>query len=1191
MPTIGNNRQTLLHGLSDFWTRFYADIDELNALYQGTEVLLAQVYLNIVSSFLNISVAETPLFNKEYFKLLTIREDGILFDEGASSTVDRYVFDLPDNVVKTQVLQNKVIDPTASLEIESGYELDADEYQLRFEQDPTGRSLRQLGITYVGHLLAYGTGVLHKFYVTDGSTPFTKAKVGDWIQLSGSGSGNDYTYRIGQVVDAATLLLQGTMTLPEANSGTLQGTLLDAEFAALEGFAHRALDVICGGSFDDPTLRNSGSTEIGSWYANTPLGFGIRKGDILRVYDANAVPTIPRDFTIAVVRHDKLYISSTTPVPDGLTNVSDYVILREPNNTDITQESQLFTMTGIAKAGDLGSTEWDGAENSTVFTIDTLTPPGAKFEAADKFRYITITTGGPITWAGSVSADGELTWTGGAIQNPLARAFVNSRITVSGSTKGQDGTYTISSLTDSQNCVLNATFIAETGLSLKLEGVTNQGTYRVKKIISNEKIILSSEISYDDPLNGSIEWTIHEGYQASLAHSYLVDASVKLYAGAGNQYTGGLHEVVEGNEFSVDYKTGKITQIGYFAGTWGTSITVQISYNWLREVLSKNTTGVFDSTDTAMRVKEIAMWAPDISVDKYHLYQNYGYLIDRFEPSSESYREFIRGIFQLYILGPTLERIESALNVIAGLPVIRDDGEILVDYDDSDSEFDYLYTIRPDNTQAEYKFTKGAPIRTDITSWITGDAAITFESFEPLTTMFSVTDYVQDPTWWESIIIPEELMPTENTARRTTTPTLYENIIGQIDDPRIGDPGLFIGADDEGNVPANINLYPAKRRKMANVVMERFLKHHMFFIQFDPTIYSFFSGEVVEDLRELILIAKPSYKYVYIEPTSSFLDVMRIIEQPVDVDMTVPFSDTMLVGSQELTLQTGSWNLGEYWRFAPHVPNETLSWAGSYYQLAGTNIISLQLFKDGALDSSKVEWVDYWIDYRLGRIYTVAYPGTSGSVWSPGVYTAAYSSIVRTPEGSQDVSLGDTPFLVGGIDPALTRVRRREWITGAVTVEGSMAIFSDANAYFEAAVHEGQLLNIYSGASEGQWKIRRVKTDTSVILDNPAVPIGSNLRWSFPSEEPSDGVIAADNVFKTPSGMFLSYHKGHYIQIMDSGAGNDGMYKITEVVSMCEVVLSGSPTVESNVHWRLMNSKEEQMDLIERPVQITQTSV
>ena len=79
MPVLPTNAETLLTGLSDFWQRFFADKDQLNVLYAATEELLGQAYLDIVTQVLNANLERTPLFNREFWQLLTIREDALSF--------------------------------------------------------------------------------------------------------------------------------------------------------------------------------------------------------------------------------------------------------------------------------------------------------------------------------------------------------------------------------------------------------------------------------------------------------------------------------------------------------------------------------------------------------------------------------------------------------------------------------------------------------------------------------------------------------------------------------------------------------------------------------------------------------------------------------------------------------------------------------------------------------------------------------------------------------------------------------------------------------------------------------------------------------------------------------------------------------------------------------------------------------
>lgn len=1306
MPAIDNKTQTLLQGLSDFWTRFYADIDELNALYRATEVLIAQAYLDMLSSFLNISIVETPLFNTELFKLLTVREDRVIFDVATNPAGDRHRYVLPDNVVSAHILQNKVIDPTASLERDAGYEIDETDLELRFEHDPSGYPGRVLAQVTDGNLLAFGTGGdLKRFYVTDGE-PFTAAKPGHWLLVQNSGSGNNATYRIARTVDSQAVIIQPsastTLTTPDVNSGSLIGTLIDSDFTPATGFAHRSVQVTVGGSFDDATTRPD-SAEVDSWYADAPAGVGVRKGDILRILDRDAVPSIPLDFTIAVVRHSKLYFSADAPAEFDASGIKDYVILREGPDPDVEGEQQVFAQTGTAKGGTGGSLLAGGDGTPAQATEPVILETAlTTLVAADRQRFVTLRGCGPITWTAALSEDGTLTRTAGML-DVFARGAVNGTVTVSGSsaTPTNDGVYTIQQLNSLNEAVLvGQLFVAEPGLTVTLTGdtaaslaisegvailnveaqapgavgnaitveiatpagatttvsvainaitvtpktggdtvanivaaialdaaasalvhasegtagtitaaqgaaalsgggtvMTNNGTYRVKKFLTDHQVVLDPAPSYPEPNNGSISWAIHDGYKATLDETRVRRGTVDVAAALGDTATGGRRRPIENTDYVIDYESGVVTQTGRHAGTWGIVPAATFNYSWLVEMLVVATTGagVIDSSDTLVFVNETAMWAPDVLVDRFNLYNNYGYLIDRFEASSERYREFIRGVFQLYILGPTLERLESALNVIAGFPVIRDDGEVLTNFDSSAADVNIITTLRLNGDTATYEFPKTLALRADV-QLSANYNTLTFESFEPLTLAFQTSDHVEDPSWWTDIIIPVELMPGQSISRRRTVSALIENVIGAWDDPRIGDPGFFIGADDEGNVPSFIATHPAKRRKMANVAMERFLRWNVFFVRFDNTVISLLDADFVDDLLELILVAKPGYRYMFIEPFNDLQDTFLIQESPLDIDTGVALtSEYILVGEDTLAIQSFSWNIGEAWRANAPITGQALVVAdggstpnsGNPIALGVTNIISKFLWVGGTTYAAVKEDVDYDIDYKNGTL-------TPKTTWPAGIYTIDIRNLIVTAAGSADPSLGDTFPVIGGADPFKTRTRR-ERLSGTISVSGSRILLNAPDATFVAALHEGSTIRVYSASPAsvvGIHTVLKVLSPTQVILAQGLGTTATDVVWAFQSDEPLDGrffVSGPNTVFESGNAIFHERQVGRYIHVKDAVNGaNNKRHLITAVLSMSQAVVEAGPVAESDLHWRLEGSQQH-MDLVERPLQITVT--
>ena len=99
---IGDKYSTLFQGLSGFWQKFFKDAPDLEAYYQAAEIYLGQAYLDLLAAILNIGVVDTPIFNKEYWKLFAINENEVNFQQGESVAQDRYVYDMPGDIVITE---------------------------------------------------------------------------------------------------------------------------------------------------------------------------------------------------------------------------------------------------------------------------------------------------------------------------------------------------------------------------------------------------------------------------------------------------------------------------------------------------------------------------------------------------------------------------------------------------------------------------------------------------------------------------------------------------------------------------------------------------------------------------------------------------------------------------------------------------------------------------------------------------------------------------------------------------------------------------------------------------------------------------------------------------------------------------------------------------------------------------------
>jgi hypothetical protein len=587
---------------------------------------------------------------------------------------------------------------------------------------------------------------------------------------------------------------------------------------------------------------------------------------------------------------------------------------------------------------------------------------------------------------------------------------------------------------------------------------------------------------------------------------------VIVYARVAPPFVPAVRQAVEGLDYTIDYLHGRLHQRIPFDITG----IMTCDYKWRREVFYA-AGGVFAAKDVG-RVKQISLWVPETLVDRFTLYYNYGSLLNRFSASSEVYKAFLRGILHLYVSGPVLERIESALNLAAGYPLVRSDGEILSGYDNGENyrasdgmimaltryfyspsyifseldvggqiifpspihdfnkgHFRILNVIDPNTVELEssygfidegpgmewvlthtyqktvttnantYKFPYCAPIRDDVM-----DPAqvgrLTFLAFEALTRGFTVTDYIEDPRWWHNKYIPAILW-NDSLGRRYATTQLFENVIGPLDDLRIGDPGFFIGADDEGNVftptdglgPNSVSLY---RHCAAFILFDRYLKCHMFYIDIAPD--QELSAQFMSDLEELILVAKPSYTYPYVEPSSAFTELATLFDDLI-LGVGFEWSDDLMLADNNLYIGDLDfpWDIGGYYRY--------IDYNGTIAGTAGLPVVPFQLpvqmfappvpgpvVLGQRLLSATIHATVGGQPVLEGRDYTLqwnvdepdAWWVTPLTVWDvPGadivvdLILVEYDNVGYTPcpFGIPDTRIGFTPLAIGGTNPAYVR--------------------------------------------------------------------------------------------------------------------------------------------------------------------------
>lgn len=132
----------------------------------------------------------------------------------------------------------------------------------------------------------------------------------------------------------------------------------------------------------------------------------------------------------------------------------------------------------------------------------------------------------------------------------------------------------------------------------------------------------------------------------------------------------------------------------------------------------------------------ITLWCPTADIDTNRIWRNYGHFIKRWRFSTPAYKNFVRGMFHTRMFGPIINRIESGLQLLAGIPVAdgRDNETVIAITDKGGSS-----VVR--TTMGDYIIpSPDAGIRVNI-----GDV---LSPFQVMTDIITVVDYLSEPDWW-----------------------------------------------------------------------------------------------------------------------------------------------------------------------------------------------------------------------------------------------------------------------------------------------------------------------------------------------------------------------------------------------------------------------------------------------------------
>lgn len=219
--------------------------------------------------------------------------------------------------------------------------------------------------------------------------------------------------------------------------------------------------------------------------------------------------------------------------------------------------------------------------------------------------------------------------------------------------------------------------------------------------------------------------------------------------------------------------------------------------------------------------KEFALWFVDTEIDEGWISNNFAVLVGvNPQTSTEAFKNFIQGLYYIYLNGPTLELLRKGLNLCLGVPLARD-VETVIDvrkYLETDQ-----YIVVTDLNQ--YLIPYG------LTPSVVSDDILHIG--DELAQWVEIKDYLHDGDWWLNLKIPAKLIP--------NLPS------GQID--RYATVGTHF-----------------------DYLMRTYLKKHTFLVNVKVT--DFKNNQVFQQISDIINKAKPSYTesiYIWTVPNTEEL--------------------------------------------------------------------------------------------------------------------------------------------------------------------------------------------------------------------------------------------------------------------------------------------------------------------------------
>lgn len=746
-----NTGSAIFQGLSSFWKRFFKDSAVLDSIYSATEQQLGDVYLDLMETVLSKSLNNTVVFSKRDWSLLVINSTDLTFDPAVYSSA--YTDELGVRVGVTALELSAAHDFTA-------FEL-TDSLNLSLEKKALYPGY---GIFNVG--LVNNAPIQEKIWAIVVPAHKTVAESIQSVARRIISSKRIENFDIQELpsVDSLDISIRQKLELQgDWDALTNSPTLPDPEQPSTVSKGNV-------GWYFQVTVAGNGYS-VGDWVISTgdawvqatkaaPI-FTIRYGNAVSNTITLPAQTYSSTEAIAQVLQSKISSTSISPAQHflGYWNAATNSPSIAPGSSNLSNKDGYYIVsqagsTVIDDPNFLGY--WDVPSNNPF-----LVTGSASSLNRDKYYVVSV--------AGTRDIDGTSTWEVGdrVISNgstwyrkttPIwaagdwvlstGTAWQKNNSTRMNITVEADGGYLIFT-SDKDCCIWNSNTACSNQLWLK------QMRFKPWAVIPPGQ-------------ESSIFWK----------QKRFIQLQTEGYSPAGTEY-----------RFPVD---PQIKDAQYIYNTlYAPSVILEKSFHFR---ISKGfiyfKTNPFEYENLAFRdfgngTVQLALWLSDVSLDTLALYYNFGYRFTKLQESTEQYKKLLQGLWYYYTHGPQVERIRSALNIIAGIPVVADNDEVVL-------------SVAPNKLSVQT--TKNTYEFSPLTPTIVEEGQV-LQAFDSMTDAFEVEDYISNPHWYDKLFIPEYLLPDAPPGFRLSSAASTF--------PRIGDPGFLVGdTDTNANYLLTNNIVP-----------------------------------------------------------------------------------------------------------------------------------------------------------------------------------------------------------------------------------------------------------------------------------------------------------------------------------------------------------------------------------------------